>query len=72
MENYISPRARMGKDVYLGRGVSILGPVMIGDGTFVGDFVTIGYTYSGEVDRFMQQGTRDLSRLDWLVEKPTV
>ncbi|MBU0466228.1 MAG: hypothetical protein KKF39_00965, partial [Nanoarchaeota archaeon] len=47
-------------------------PVMIGDGTFVGDFVTIGYTYSGEVDRFMQQGTRDLSRLDWLVEKPTV
>ena len=52
MENsiFISKRAEIGQNVLIGKMVNIFGAVVIGDGTIIEDFVTIGHPSPSEIN----------------------
>lgn len=64
---YINPRAKIGKNVYIGKDVKLYGPVKIGDRTIIYDNVILGVlsdTHKKEFETLIHKGLiKDLSEI---------
>lgn len=69
---YISPKTKIGENVFIGEFVKILGNSNIGAGTYLDDFVYVGYPHSYETRKFMEayKLTKEI-KLDDFINKKT-
>lgn len=56
MTTLVAPEAKIGKNVWLGSGVRILGPSVIGDDAIIDDNVVVGYPSIASLEHFREEG----------------
>lgn len=61
-ENRVSTNAQIGKDVEIGFGTRVYSNVIIGKGTVIGDFCSIGHPYAGGLGEPLVIGENSLIR----------